>query len=44
MLVVSLRSVNFSLEVSGKLTTYPSPKPTYTLSPHLRQNVGLGEG
>ena len=28
MLVVSLRCVNFSLEVSGKLTTYPSPKPT----------------
>ena len=28
MLVVSLRSVKFSLEVSGKLTTYPSLKPT----------------
>ena len=28
MLVVSLRSVKFSLEVSWKLTTYPSPKPT----------------
>ena len=28
VLVVSLRSVNFSLEFSGKLITYPSPKPT----------------
>ena len=24
--------------------TYPSPKPTLTLSSHLRKNVGLGEG
>ena len=24
--------------------TYPSPKPTSTLTSHLRQNVGLGEG
>ena len=30
--------------VSGKLPTYPSPKPTLTLTSHLGQNVGLGEG
>ena len=30
--------------VSGKLPTYPSPKPTLTLSSYLTQNVGLGEG
>ena len=33
-----------SLYVSGKLPTYPSPKPTLTLTSHLGQNVGLGEG
>ena len=33
-----------SLYVSGKVPTYPSPKPTLTLSSHLWQNVGLGEG
>ena len=33
-----------SLYVSGKLPTYPSPKPTLTLTSHLRQSVGLGEG
>ena len=27
-----------------KLRTYPSAKPTLTLSSYLRQNVGLGEG
>ena len=27
-----------------KLPTYPSPKPTSTLTSHLEQNVGLGEG
>jgi len=32
------------LYVSGKLPTYPSPKPTLTLTSHLGQNVGLGEG
>ena len=31
-------------QISGKLPTYPSPKPTLTLVSHLRQNVGLGEG
>ena len=30
--------------VSGKLPTYPSPKPTLTLTSHLGQNAGLGEG
>ena len=29
--------------VSGKLPTYPSPKPTLTPTSHLRQNVVLGE-
>ena len=33
-----------SLYVSGKLPTYPSPKPTLTLISQLRQNIGLGEG
>ena len=26
------------------MPTYPSPKPTLTLSSHLGQNVGVGEG
>ena len=29
--------------VSGKLPTYPSPKPTLTLTSLLGQNVGLGD-
>ena len=33
-----------SFYVSGKLLTYPSPKPTLTLSSYLEQKVGLGEG
>ena len=33
-----------SFHVSVKLPTYPSPKPTLTLSSYLGQNVGLGEG
>ena len=33
-----------SLYVSGKLSIYPSPKPTLTLWSHLGKNVGLGEG
>ena len=33
-----------SFYVSMKLPTYPSPKPTLTLSSYLGQNVGLGEG
>ena len=28
----------------GKLPSYPSPKPTLTLTSHLWQNVDLGEG
>ena len=33
-----------SFNLSGKLPTYPSPKPTLILTSHLGQNVGLGEG
>ena len=33
-----------SLYVSGKLPTYPSPKSSLTLTFHLGQNVGSGEG
>ena len=33
-----------SIKVSGKLPTYPSPKPTLSVSSPLGQNVGLGEG
>ena len=29
------------LYVFGKLPTYPSPKPTLTLTSHFGQNVGL---
>ena len=32
------------LDVSGKLPTYPSPRPILTITSHLGQNVGLGEG
>ena len=39
-----LRTIFGSFYVSGKLPTYPSPKPTLTLSSYLGQNVGLGEG
>ena len=39
-----LRSLLGPLYVFGKLPTYPSPRPTLTLTSHLRQNVGLGEG
>ena len=28
----------------GRLPTYPSPKPTLTLTSHIGQNVGVGEG
>ena len=30
--------------VFAKLSTYPSPNSTSTLTSHLGQNVGLGEG
>ena len=33
-----------TISLSIKLATYPSPKPTLTLSSHLRKNIGLGEG
>ena len=33
-----------SLNVSRKLPINPYPKPTLTLTSHLGQNVGLGEG
>ena len=33
-----------SLYAGGKQPTHPSPKPTSTLTSHLWQNVGLGEG
>ena len=33
-----------SLYLAGKLPTYPSPKARLTLTSHLGQNVGLGEG
>ena len=37
--------INFaSFYVSGKLLTYPSPKPTLTLTSHVGQNAGLGRG
>ena len=29
---------------SGKLPTFPFPKPSVTLTSHLGQNFGLGEG
>ena len=32
-----------SMQVSEKLTTYPSPNLILTLSSHFGQNVGLGE-
>ena len=32
------------INVSGKLPTYASPKPTLMLTSYLAQNVGLGEG
>ena len=35
---------NESLHVFMKLPTYPSSKPTLTLTSHLGKNVGLREG
>ena len=37
-------SDNIITDVSGKLPTYPSLKPTLTLTSHLGENVGLEEG
>ena len=39
-----LETILGSLYISGKLPTYPSPKPTLTLTSHLGKNVCLGEG
>ena len=36
--------MNGSLYISGKLPTYPSPKPTLTIISHLGKNVGLRVG
>ena len=46
MLLFSLPLKNHygSFYVSEKLPTYPSPKLTWTLTSHLGQSVGLGEG
>ena len=33
-----------SFYVSVKLATYPSPKPTLTLSSYLGEDIGQGEG
>ena len=33
-----------TIYVPGKLSTYPSPKPTLTLTSHLEKNVDLREG
>ena len=41
---VYMGPVDGSLYLSGKLPTHPSPKPALTLTSHLGQNVGLGEG
>ena len=41
---VDIRRGSGSIKVSGKLPTYPSLKSTLTLTAHLGQNVGLGEG
>ena len=32
-----------SFDVSGKLPTYPSPKPILTLASHLGQNVAFNK-
>ena len=48
--VVALQNVQLQLDlsdhynVSGKMPTYPSPKPTLTLISHLGQNVGVWKG
>ena len=33
-----------SIQVPGKLPTYPSPKPTFCPKWEVSDNVGLGEG
>ena len=39
-----LKLMILHVEVFGKLPTYPSPMLTLTLTSHLGQNDGLGEG
>ena len=43
-IVEKVNAIMGSFYGSLKLPTYPSPKPTLTLSSYLGQNVGLGEG
>ena len=43
-IVEKVNAIMGSFYVSLKLPTYPSPKPTLTLSSYLGRNVGLGEG
>ena len=40
----ALGNLAHNLQRNGKLPTYPSPKLTLTLTSHLGQNDGLGEG
>ena len=37
------RTMTATIKGSGKLPTYPSPKPTLSLTSHLGQTVGLVE-
>ena len=43
-IVLNKKTIVGSFSVSAKLPTYPSPKPTLTLTSPLGQNVGLREG
>ena len=43
-LVLSCQTCFGSVLIFGILHTYPSLKPTFTLTSHLGKNVGLGEG
>ena len=40
----SLFHQKFAISVSGKLPTYPSPKPSFFPKRELSVNVSLGEG
>ena len=42
-LITGLKKVG-SIYVSGKPPTCPFPRSTLTLTSHLGQNVGIGEG
>ena len=44
ILCILLKNWEHMFYLSGKLPTYPSPKPTLTLTSHLGQNVGSGKG